>query len=161
MIGYNKSRLVYYCPIKRARTSFGPRGPQELLPLPFHTHNLNHVSAFFYPCLSCLGLTSLTLVSPPLHTGCWLINIRDSVFSHSIFLFFAPIVFVFLTKVFYFSPSPESCHPLFTFVFLWLPFPLPDLLQPACFSACFVFVLIVASVAPVRFRVSWTERVVT
>ncbi len=48
MIGYNKSRLVYYCPIKRARTSFGSRGPQELFPLPFHTHNLNHVSAFFY-----------------------------------------------------------------------------------------------------------------
>jgi hypothetical protein len=64
MIGYNKSRLVYYCPIKRARTSFGPRGPQELLPLPlpFHTHNLNHVSAFF----SLLVLPRLGLSYPSL-----------------------------------------------------------------------------------------------
>jgi hypothetical protein len=143
-IGYNKSRLVYYCPIKRARTSFGPRGPQpqELVPLPFHTHNLNHVSAFFYPCLSCLGLACLTLVSPLLHTGCWLINYQHTWFCLFSFYFFCSLhqsFSVFLTKIlfmFIFLPPPGFCHPLFTFVFLWLPFHLPDLLQPACFSAC-------------------------
>ncbi len=111
MIGYNKSRLVYYCPIKRARTSFGSRGPQELFPLPFHTHNLNHISAFFYPCLSCLGLACLTLVSLLLHTGCWLSNIRDSVFSHFIFVLCTNR---FFDKVFYFSP-PWVVSPTFHF----------------------------------------------
>ena len=49
-------------------------------PVPFHsTHDLNHVSAFFYfyPCLSCLGLAWLTLVSPLLHTGCWLLTYQQ------------------------------------------------------------------------------------
>ncbi len=34
-------------------------------------------------------------------------------------------------------PPPGSCHPLFTFPY---PFHLPDLLQPACFSACLLSV---------------------
>ncbi len=156
-MGYNKSRLVYYCPIKRARTSFGPCGPQELLPLPFHTHNLNHVSAFFYPCLSCLGLASLTLVSAPLHTGCWLINIRDSVFSLSFlifFLFFAPIVFCFSHQSFLFFSPPWVLSPTFHFC-LSLTTLSPSWLASASLLLClFVFVLIVASVAPVRFWVS-------
>ena len=60
--------------------------------------------------------------------------------------------FVFFTQVFYSSP-PESCHPFFTFLY---PFHLPDLLQPAFFSACLLSVLPLLSVV---VRVSWTDAV--
>ncbi len=68
----------------------------------------------------------------------------------------APIIFIlvcskfFSPKFFYSSPA-GSCHPLFTFPY---PFHLPDFLQPACFSACLLFVLPLLSVV---VRVSWTD----
>jgi hypothetical protein len=62
-----------------------------------------------------------------------------------------PIVFVFLLNKFFLLLPPGSCHPLFTFPY---PFHLPDLLQPACFSACLFSVLPLLSVV---VRVSWTE----
>ena len=88
------------------------------------------------------------------YTCCWLINIRDCVFLNP-FSFLLPShqsFFVFFTQVFYSSPH-ESCHPFFTFLY---PFHLPDLLQPACFSACLLSVLPLLSVV---VRVSWTDAV--
>ncbi len=59
----------------------------------------------------------------------------------------------FHQNVFFTPPPPGSCHPLFTFPY---PFHLPDFLQPACFSACLLFVLPLLSVV---VRVSWTDAV--
>ncbi len=51
----------------------------------FEPYNLNHVSVFSVTLrLSCLPLAGLPLTYPSRHhliQGCWLINIRDSVFS--------------------------------------------------------------------------------
>ena len=58
----------------------------------------------------------------------------------------------FFTKVFLLLP-PGSCHPFFTFLY---PCHLPDLLQPAFFSACLLSVLPLLSVV---VRVSWTDAV--
>jgi hypothetical protein len=93
--------------------------------------------------------------------GCWLINIHTYVIKS--FLLFhstvAPIIFlcskVFFHQSFFTPPPPGSCNPLFTFLY---PFYLPDFLQPACFSLLCLFALFVASVAPVRFWVSCTDR---
>ena len=60
----------------------------------------------------------------------------------------------FFHQSFFTPPPPGSCHPLFTFPY---PYHLPDLLQPACFSACLLFVLPLLSVV---VRVSWTDRCV-
>jgi hypothetical protein len=70
MIGYNKSRLVYYCPIKRAHTPFGPREPQELFPFHFTLITIiTYLLSITLACLGCLGLACLTLVSPPTAHG--------------------------------------------------------------------------------------------
>ncbi len=67
---YGYYNTIAQLPIKRDGTSFGPRGPQALFPLPFHTHNLNHVSVFLYSCVSCFGLACLTLVTPSPYSVC-------------------------------------------------------------------------------------------
>ncbi len=111
--------------------------------------------------LSCWPLASLPLTYPSRHRfieGCWLINIRDSVFLfHSTvarrtnhFNLVCSNCFHQSPKFFY-SPPPGSCHPLFTLLY---PFHLPDFLQPACFLLLCLFALcVVASVAPVRCAV--------
>ncbi len=100
--------------------------------------------------LACLA--SRTLADTPLLHGCWLINIRDSVFSfislncrtnHFIPNCFSP-------KFFYSSP-PGSCHPLVTFftlsTFLTSFSQLVSL--PACSLCCLCCSVVV--------RVSWTD----
>ena len=85
-------------------------------------------------CLACLraSLCAPTLAPRTLlayqHT--WLsLFFYFTLLSHQSFYFVRKF---FFTKVFSLLP-PGSCDPLFTFLY---PFHLPDLLQPACFSAC-------------------------
>ncbi len=113
-----------------------------------------------FTCLACLcaSLCLCTLALTPYPTRC----VGLSTYVIKSFLLFhstvAPIIFIlvcskyFSPKFFYSSP-PGSCHPLFTFPY---PFHLPDFLQPACFSACLLFVLPLLSVV---VRVSWTDAV--
>jgi hypothetical protein len=61
-------------------------------------------------------------------------------------------------SVFYFSPPSLGLVTHFLRLsFFDYPFHLPDLLQPGCFPAC-LFAFVVASVASVRFWVSWTDQ---
>jgi hypothetical protein len=126
-----------------------------------HTYNLNHVSVFpVTPRLSCLPLASPTLTYPSRHHlihGCWLINIRDSVFFCCAFYcrtnhFILVCSKCFHQSCFYSSPpwvlSP-TCHFPLPFSPSWLP--------SGSLLLC-LFALFVASVAPVRFWVSWTDR---
>ncbi len=102
-------------------------------------HNLNHVSVLScYFCSSWLGLCASLCVLPLAftlpYTG---VDLSTYVIlSFYIFLFFLPIVFFSRPldrQKNFFLPPLGSCLP---FLFLLYPFHLPDLLQPACFSAC-------------------------
>jgi hypothetical protein len=101
--------------MKRLGTSFGLwfcRTSETVSPSLFEPYNLNHVSVFSVTLrLSCLPLVSLPLMYPSRHhliQGCWLINIRDSVFFYFTLLSHQSFYFVpkfFFTKVF-FTPPP-------------------------------------------------------
>ncbi len=97
-------------------------------------------SLLLFVCLAaaCLWLTSRTYPSPtpPYCTvvGLSTVNIRDSVFSFI-------SLYCLLSTV---APAPiKSFFPTFHFLvpFSLFTFHLPDFLQPACFSACLLFVL--------------------
>jgi hypothetical protein len=147
--------------MKRLGTSFGSAEPQEPYPLPclnFEPYNLNHVSVFSVTLrLSCLSLASLPLTYPSRHhliQGCWLINIRDSVFSFislycrtNHFTLFQSFVF---TKVCFAPPPPP--------LGLVTHFSLSSTLFTFLTSFSRLFALFVASVASVRFWVSRTYR---
>jgi hypothetical protein len=95
-------------------------------------------SLLLFFCLTCPWLAALTYPSltPPY---CTVVGLSTYVIL-SFLLFHSTVgpITLLCSKVF-FSPNvfhlspPGSCHPLFTFLY---PFHLPDLLQPACFSAC-------------------------
>ncbi len=127
-------------------------------------HNLNHVSAFLYPCLSCFGLACLTKPYSSLPcTTHGLLTFQHTRFCLFHFLFFAPIVlffFLVLETEKKLSPSPRSLVTLHFFT-LYPTLHLPDFLQPACFSACLLlFVCEPLSLrnCPCQFvRVIWTE----
>jgi hypothetical protein len=142
--------------MKRLGTSFSSAEPQEPYPLPclnLITLITYQFSLLLFVCLACpwFAYYLRTLADTSLLHGCWLTNIRDSVFSF-ISLYCRTNQICFSPKFVFYSSPPGSCHPLFTFLY---PFHLPDFLQPACFSAC-LFALFVASVASDRW-VSWTD----
>ena len=121
------------------------RHPTAARVLAYQQH-LNHISVFSLTLrLSCLPLASLhsrTLADTTLLHGCWLINIRDSVFSF-ISLYCRTNHYILVCSKFVFTKvflllTPGSCHPFFTFLY---HFHLPDFLQPACFSACLLLFL--------------------
>ncbi len=155
--GYIKSRLVLLLPNQKGPYILWSSRTSGTVP-PFHftlITLITYLLSFTLLVLPWLGLAYLSL-TPTTH-GLLTYQHTWFVLFSFYFLFFAPIVFVFFTKVFYFSP-PWSCHPLFTFVFLWLLLS-PSWLASASLLLClFVFVLIVASVVSVRW-VSWTDRV--
>jgi hypothetical protein len=105
----------------------------------FITLILNHVSVsvFSYLCLSCISLACLTLVTPSPYS-CVVDLSTYVILSFCFILFFTPIVFLFSssrqTEIF-FSP-PRVLSPIFSLSTFYPTLHLPDLLQPACFSAC-------------------------
>jgi hypothetical protein len=123
----------------------GPRGQKDLSPFPVFIHNLNHVSVFLLTLRSSLRLSCLPSGQPVLAypSPTYLVGLSAYVIKSFFEPRFAPftlppIVFVFFVQQICFTPPPPgSCHPRFTFPY---PFHLPDLLQPACFSACLLSV---------------------
>ncbi len=104
-------------------------------PFPFHTHNFTYTRA----CLaSAWPAACITLVSPSPYSECWLINIRDSVFSHFFVLCTNRFSFLVLeTDRKKFSPPPPRVLSPIVSLFTFYPtLHLPDFLRPACFSAC-------------------------
>jgi hypothetical protein len=104
--------------MKRLHTSFGSCEPPEPYPPPCFNliNNLNHVSVFHLT----LRLSDLppraspylrTLADTTLLHGCWLINIRDSVFSF-ISLYCSTNHFILVCSKFVFHQIFFTSHPL-------------------------------------------------
>ena len=168
MIGYNKSTVVFISQLKGAVHPLVLTNQGLQTPPVFISHNLNHVSAFFY---SCFVLPRLALAYLSLHlTPLVLLTYQHTWFClFSIFLFFAPIIVcqTLVSTNFDFEISPPPVLSL-TFCFLFISLssaPLSPFLtyfsqlaSPACFVSlcglCFFAVVRVSRTEEesVRFR---------
>ena len=102
-------------------------------------HNLNHVSVFSYLCLSCISLACLTLVAPPPYSC--VVDLSTYVILSFCFYFCSLHQSFFFSRLrdrqkIFFLPPPRVLSPIFSLFTFYPTLHLPDLLQPACFSAC-------------------------